>query len=192
MAGVLFQTGAFGDEQARAVWAVLAGSSVGLLAGTLGRLYSSAFYALGDTRTPLRCAIARVAVAVLLGWWMSLHLPRLLGLDPRWGTAGLTAAASVASWVELTLLRRALNLKVGPSGLPLPYALRLWACAVLAAGPGFAIAHTVRGLHPAVTGLMALAPFGALYLGLTWVAGVPECRVVLDRVTRVTRRLGGR
>ena len=34
--------------------AILAGSAVGLLASTLGRLYASTFYALHDTRTPLR------------------------------------------------------------------------------------------------------------------------------------------
>jgi len=41
---------------------ILAGSTVGLLAATLGRLYSSVFYALRDTRTPLRFAILRVAL----------------------------------------------------------------------------------------------------------------------------------
>ena len=38
------------------VWGILAGSAVGLLASTLGRLYSSTYYALRDTRTPLRYA----------------------------------------------------------------------------------------------------------------------------------------
>ena len=45
----------------------LAGSAVGLLASTLGRLYSSTYYALGDTRTPLNCAIVRVALTTVLG-----------------------------------------------------------------------------------------------------------------------------
>ena len=43
---------------------VLAGAAVGLVASTLGRLYSSAFYALGDTRTPVRFAALRVLVVV--------------------------------------------------------------------------------------------------------------------------------
>ena len=72
------------------VWAILAGSAVGLLASTLGRLYSSAYYALRDTRTPLRFALLRVALTTGLGYVCALPLPRLLGIDPRWGMAGLT------------------------------------------------------------------------------------------------------
>jgi len=45
----------------------LIGSTVGLLAATMGRLYSSAFYALRDTRTPLRYATIRVLLTAGLG-----------------------------------------------------------------------------------------------------------------------------
>ena len=54
---MIYQSGAFTRADAVYVWAVLAGSGVGLLAATMGRLYNSAFYALFDTRTPLRFAI---------------------------------------------------------------------------------------------------------------------------------------
>ena len=53
---MIYQSGAFTRADAVYVWAVLAGSGVGLLAATMGRLYNSAFYALFDTRTPLRFA----------------------------------------------------------------------------------------------------------------------------------------
>ena len=33
----------------------------------------------------------------------------LLGIDPHWGAAGLTASAGIAGWVEFALLRRALT-----------------------------------------------------------------------------------
>src|SRR6266550_2589547 len=56
----LYQTGKFRQADTIYVWAILAGSTVGLLASTLGRLYSSTYYALRDTRTPLRYAIVRV------------------------------------------------------------------------------------------------------------------------------------
>ena len=56
VAGALFQTGRFNHSDAVYVWGILAGSAVGLLASTLGRLYSSTYYALRDTRTPLRYA----------------------------------------------------------------------------------------------------------------------------------------
>ena len=95
------------------VWSVLAGSGVGLLASTSGRLYSSAFYALRDTRTPLNFAIIRVVLTVVLGYLFALPLPRLLGIDRHWGVAGLTLSAGIAGWVEFALLRRALQARIG-------------------------------------------------------------------------------
>ncbi len=54
---VIYQTGRFGRGDSIYVWGVLAGAAVGLLASTSGRLYASTFYALRDTRTPLRFAV---------------------------------------------------------------------------------------------------------------------------------------
>ena len=105
--GALYQSGAFTREMTVYVWGILAGSAVGLLASTMGRLYASTYYALHDTRTPLRFALVRVALTIGLGYLSALPLPRLLGIDPRWGAAGLTASAGMAGWVEFVLLRRA-------------------------------------------------------------------------------------
>src|ERR1051326_3661997 len=52
IAAVLYQTGKFTRANSFYVWTILAGSAVGLLASTLGRLYSSTYYALQDTKTP--------------------------------------------------------------------------------------------------------------------------------------------
>src|SRR5579862_1983070 len=62
--GAIYLTrgGRFTQADAMYVWGILAGATVGLLASTLGRLYSSTYYALRDTRTPLRYAIVRVAL----------------------------------------------------------------------------------------------------------------------------------
>ena len=68
IAAALLQTGRFRHEDAVYVWGILAGSAVGLLASTLGRLYSSTYYALRDTRTPLRYALVRVALTTVLGY----------------------------------------------------------------------------------------------------------------------------
>ena len=59
IAGVLLQTGRFTAADSRYVWAILAGSSIGLLATTMARLYSAAHYAVGDTKSPLRFALLR-------------------------------------------------------------------------------------------------------------------------------------
>src|SRR5208282_6905595 len=105
----IYQTGRFTHADVLYVWGILAGSTVGLLASTLGRLYSSGFYALRDTRTPLRFAIVRVLLTTILGYVSALPLPRLLGIAPRWGVAGLTISAGIASWVEFTLLQRGIR-----------------------------------------------------------------------------------
>ena len=134
VAAALFQTGRFRYEDALYVWGILAGSSIGLLATTLARLYSSTYYALRDTRTPLRYALVHVGLATALGYVAAIVLPPLLGIPPLWGTVGLTAAASVAGWIELVLLRRTLNQRIGQTGLPLSFSLRLWGAAFAAAG----------------------------------------------------------
>ncbi|PYR35301.1 MAG: hypothetical protein DMF93_22005, partial [Acidobacteria bacterium] len=103
--GALFQTGRFSRADSIDVWRILAGSAVGLLASTLGRLYSSTYYALRDTRTPLRYAILRVVLTTVLGYICALPIPRALGLPSMWGAAGLTASAGVAGWVEMLMLR---------------------------------------------------------------------------------------
>ena len=64
VAGAIYQTGRFTHHDAVYVWAILAGSAIGLLAGTLGRLYQSTYWALRNTLTPLYFAIVRVVLTV--------------------------------------------------------------------------------------------------------------------------------
>ena len=96
ISAALLQTGRFGPEDAVYVWAILAGSAIGLLPATLGRLYASSYFALRDTKTPLRFAIVRVILATVLGYLLSIHAVAWLGLAPIWGAAGITLAAGLA------------------------------------------------------------------------------------------------
>ena len=139
IAGAIYQTGRFTHEDTRSVWAMLAGSAVGLVASTVSRLYSSAYFALRDTRTPLRYAILRVALTSALGYLFALQLPRLLGIDPKWGAAGSTISAGIAAWLENLLLRRAMSRKIGSVEFPAAYLAKLWTCAVIAALAGWGV-----------------------------------------------------
>ena len=66
-----------------------AGGVVGGAAGVdLGRLYSSAFYALRDTRTPLKFAVLRVVLTLGLGYLCALPLPRSAGARSAVGNGG--------------------------------------------------------------------------------------------------------
>src|SRR5918992_930253 len=116
IAAVLYQTGKFTRDDSVYVWTILAGAAVGLLASTMGRLYSSTYYALQDTRTPLLYAVLRVGLGSILGYFFSIHLPGLIGVDARLGAAGITIASGVAGWAEFVLLRRSLNRRIGQTG----------------------------------------------------------------------------
>jgi putative peptidoglycan lipid II flippase len=181
---LLFENGRFQRADSNYVWTIVAGSSVGLLASTLGRLYSSTYYALRDTRTPLRFAVIRVILTTGLGYLCALPLPRWIGIDPSWGAAGLTASAGVAGWVEFTLLRRTLNRRIGQTGLPVSLVAKLWTSAALAAAAGWGVKLALGGNHPVVFGAMVIGAYGAVYFGATYVLGVEECAGAVRRVLR--------
>ncbi|GDX80638.1 lipid II flippase MurJ [Deltaproteobacteria bacterium] len=185
----LYQGGAFDEDSTRSVWAVLAGASLGMLAATQGRLYASAFYALGDTRTPFRFAAIRVALTICLGAVAALLVPGWLGVDARWGTVGLSVASGLAGWVEFLALRAALNRRIGTTGLVVAALLRLWGAALPAAAVAFAVKLALgTALHPTLRGVVVLGLFGAIYVGIAWMLGVAEARSTLSRVLARVRR----
>jgi putative peptidoglycan lipid II flippase len=181
IAGVLFQYRKFTPQDSLYAWGILAGAAVGLLASTMGRLYSSTYYALHDTRTPLRFSMVRVALTTVLGYLFALPLPRLFGIDPHWGAAGLTASAGVAGWVEFSLLRSRLNARIGVTGIPARFVATLWLCAGIAVAAGWGMRVATVGRNHLVAGLLVLATYGVIYLGTTLLAGVPEARTALSR-----------
>jgi putative peptidoglycan lipid II flippase len=203
--GLLVQTGRFGAAQTRELWYLLMGSAVGLLAGTLARLYASAFYALHDARTPLRFATVRVLVAAGLAYLAVRHLAHWLGAPALLGCAGITAASGVAAWLEFLLLRRALRHRIGPTGVGARRLTRLWASALAAGaaavtaklllvhafGPSAAALASWGGrllpapaLHPVLTAALLLPLYGGVYLALTPALGVSEVSGVFGRLRR--------
>lgn len=184
VAAFVFQRGRFTHANSIYVWGILAGSAIGLLASALGRLYSSTYYALRDTRTPLRYAAIRVALTTGLGYLCALPLPIWLGIAPRWGVAGLTASAGVAGWVEFTLLRRTLNARIGSTGLPVTLTAKLW----LSAGVAAAVAWGIKlafGVHrPELVGVVVLVPYGLTYFAAAYLFRIEECTQALRRLRR--------
>ncbi|HZF73565.1 MAG TPA: murein biosynthesis integral membrane protein MurJ [Gemmatimonadaceae bacterium] len=196
---LLFESGRFERGNTIWVWEILIGSCVGLLASTMGRLYSSTFYAMRDTRTPLRFAVVRVILTTLLGYLFALVLPDVLGIDRKLGAAGLTASAGIAGWVEFYLLRRELDRRIGRTRLVPARMARLWAAAVAGAVipwiyklatdravPVFS-AHE-NAVHSKLAALLLLAVYGLTYLALTVAFKIPEAKSLVDRGWRVIRR----
>ena len=171
MAGIVYEGGRFTAQDSRFVWLVLAGSAVGLIATTVGRFYASAFYALGDTKTPARFAFIRIGLVIALGFAMALGGPALLGVDRIWGTAGLTLSAGMAGWVEFTLLRRALKRRIADFHVPVSFMARCWAVAIVAAALATGLRWALPEHNRILRDLEILVVFGMLYLGGAVVAG---------------------
>jgi putative peptidoglycan lipid II flippase len=206
LVAALYQTGEFRDDDTLFVWYILIGSTFGLLAVTLGRLYSSTFYALRDPKTPLRFAVLRVTLTAVLGLLFAfplrpfiidairlahLPMPRLQEGTKLFGAIGLTASAGLAGWIEFLMLRRALSKRVGTVQLDRGFVARLWIAALSASAAALAFARWVmpsfsRHLplrHIAEAGLAA-GVFGVVYFGVAIVAGVPEAQATLKRFKR--------
>jgi putative peptidoglycan lipid II flippase len=180
----IYQTGKFSHADSVFGWGILAGSGIGLVASTIGRLYSSAYYALRDTRTPVNFAIVRVALTTALGYVCSRQLPGLLGINPLWGVAGLTASAGFAGWVEFLLLRSSMNRRIGQIEFPTAYFVRLWLAAVIAAAVAWGVKLALPPLRPWITGALILSPYAAAYLGCTALFGVEQAGTLVRRVFR--------
>lgn len=187
MVAALYQTGKFGRADTVYVWAILAGSAVGLLPATLGRLYASTFYALHDTRTPLRFAVLHVALATVLGYLFALPLPDALEVPRQWGAVGLTFSAGLAGWIELIFLRRKLNGRIGLTGIPLSFVTKLWVSATASAAAAWGIKFALGPVHPIFMAALVLTPYGLLYFALTSVWGLEESRAVVGRFARMLR-----
>src|SRR5207244_9385144 len=166
IAAALLRTGKFRHTDAVYVWAILAGSGVGLLASTLGRLYSSTYYALRDTRTPLRYALVRVVLTTVLGYLFAFPLPRWLDIDPIWGAAGLTVSAGLAGWVEKLMPRRTLNARIGHTGLDSAYVIKLWTAAIAGAAAAWLVKMILPLLHPAIVAVVGLVASGVVFLAM--------------------------
>jgi putative peptidoglycan lipid II flippase len=206
----LYQTGEFGRSDTVVVSLVLAGYTVGLLASTATRLYSSTLYALQDTRTPAWIAGTRVLIAAILGVGLMLLLERYavrgspLAFAPApavpetptladygpWrplGTVGLSLAAGIAAWVEWRLLRRALARRIGGAGAGRGFLARLLLAALIAAATARGLHALMPELRPIITAIVVLGAYGGLYFALAPLLGAAEA---VEPLQRVARRLG--
>ena len=101
--GALFQTGRFAASDTELVGGVLAAYGVGLLGQATVKLFASGFYALRDTRTPVKIA----ASSLLLSTALAALLMR------RFGPAGVALGSSLGAWVNVVLHLRDLDARIG-------------------------------------------------------------------------------
>lgn len=189
----LLERGAFTPEMTLLVWYTLVGASLGLLVATIGRLYSSAFYALHDTRTPFRYALARVttgaALALLFGFPLRPMFARIVeaaGLplpsNPQWlGIVGITLASAMAAWMEFLLLRRGIRRRVGAGESKRAFMFKVWLAAIAAGGVAL-LANIYIALPTIVEAILVCGVFGVIYFAVAFALGVPEVRATLGRL----------
>ncbi|MGH6844294.1 MAG: murein biosynthesis integral membrane protein MurJ [Methylocella sp.] len=179
MRGV-FQRGAFTAQAASASAAVLTAYGFGLVASVLLRSAVASFQAQGDTKTPMRIALAAVAINVSL---------KIVLFKP-FGAPGLAAATAAGAWINLLLLcffaiRRG-AMKVD---------LFLWKTATVVTGASFILAvfalfaaapvqRMAAGLGPLanVFELLSLGLAGALVYAFVLIVGLQIANVKLGRL----------
>lgn len=157
--GALFQTGRFGDSDTQIVGGVLAAYGVGLLGQSTVKLFASGFYALHDTRTPVKIASFSLLVSGCLAYFFM-----------RWyGPAGIAFGSSVGATLNVVLHLRDLDTRIGRVlGGPDWRAFATSVIASLLAGAaGVGAEHLGAALGPIPKALGALGIFGVSYAVLT-------------------------
>jgi len=178
LVGVILEGGQFGASDADRVVFVLYGYSAAVWAYSIIHVFTRAFYAMGDARTPVKVAVVMVAVNLVLNCTLIWTGLREAGL--AWSTA---FCAVVQSIVLLALMRRRL-----PDILGSAVAASGARTAVLTVAMTVAVAGALAVMPAAVTWSQSLVTLlVAVGVGLLVVAGgarllrMPELRWVVGR-----------
>jgi putative peptidoglycan lipid II flippase len=181
LTSVLFQRGVFTHEQALHTALTLQGFLAGMWAGASVRQTVPVFYALQDTRTPVKVAFLTV---VVYGGLAALLYRRL-------GTLGLALAVSASSVTNFLVLLYLLHRRLGRMQLRSlgVSVLKSVAAAVAAGGAAWGssqLGRWGRGACSANYGVLLLAVVAgvAVYIAVCWLLRCPE----LGELARAFRR----
>ncbi len=164
----LFQTGRFVAADTELVGGVLAAYGVGLLGQACVKLFQSGFYALRDTKTPVRIASASLVLSGVLAYM----------LMRRFGPAGIALGSSLGATVNVVFHLRDLDARIGAilgrtEWRALAVSLVTSGAAALA---GLAAARVVGGVGALAAAGAALVIFGVVYLAGTLALRHPDAR----------------
>ena len=179
---LLFKRGAFDADTVRLTAVALLYYCAGLWAFSAVRIVVSMFYALQDTKTPVKMAVVSILVNIVMGIVLMGPLKH----------AGLALATSLASIVNLALLVWALRRKIGmlgwrfimasagrSLGISLVMGAAVWATSAVIIPRGF---HSFMQLLLGVAGSIVAGV--AVYALLGVVSGSPE----LARLAKAIRK----
>jgi putative peptidoglycan lipid II flippase len=166
LVAALFQTGRFDADDTALVGGVLAAYGIGLMGQATVKLFASGFYALRDTRTPVKIA----AFSVMLSSALAYLFMR------RFGPAGIALGSSLGAWVNVILHLRDLDRRIGTvmGGRDRrAFATTLMSSLAATAG-GVGAAHLAAGLAPIPLAVVVVGIFGVGYFVCTLVLQHPD------------------
>jgi putative peptidoglycan lipid II flippase len=164
--GALFQTGRFANADTVKVGGVLAAYGVGLLGQATVKLFASGFYALRDTRTPVKIASLSLVVSGGLAY-----------LFMQWyGPAGIAFGSSIGATLNMVLQLRDLDARIGRvlSGPDWRAFGTSVGAALAAGGAGVGAAQLAAGMGQIPLALVALGIFGMAYAAITLALRHPD------------------
>ena len=179
---LLFERGEFDAQATRLTAEALLYYSLGLWAFSAVRIVAAAFFAMQDTRTPVKMAGLSILANVVLGVVLMKPLDH----------GGLALATSLSSILNLGLLVRALKNKMGPLGwksISRSFARTLVGSISMGAAVWAVGLKIIPAQNPTLTGLLG-GVAGCVIIGICTYAGAsyilksPELDVVLTEVRK--------
>ncbi len=162
----LYQTGRFTAEDTALVGSVLAAYGVGMLGQATVKLFASGFYAMRDTRTPVKIATFSLVVSTGLAW-----------LFMRWlGAPGIALGSSIGAFVNTGLHLRDLSGRLGSvlRGTDWRAFGMTLVAGVLAGAAAIGASRLMGSVAPVPRGVAVLGIFGIVYATLTLALKHPD------------------
>lgn len=157
--GALFQTGKFDADDTMLVGGVLAAYGIGLLGTSTVRLFASGFYAMRDTRTPVKIAATSLLISAGLSWFFMR----------QFGPAGIALGSSIGQSFNTVLHLYDLDKRIGAVLQRADW--RILGATVVAglaaALLAMAAVRFVGAWRPIPQGIVVLGIFGMAYAALT-------------------------
>ena len=187
---VMFFRGEFTETSLRLTAASLRYYSMGMVFYAAVKITAPVFYALKDTKTPVKIAIGCMGLNIVLNAAFTYAFIKTGVAEPL---AGLALASSIASVFNLWLLKHKLKGKVGKSGV----SSKSWIALYLSGGGIFLLLLLVKpvvekfvqagtlpgGISIAVSGILIMV----VSVGLFFVSGGDQVRETIMRVIRRDR-----
>ena len=214
--GVIFQWGSFDRDDSIVVAVTLAAYSLGIPAIGISRIYQSAFYASGDTKTPAFSATLRVVISLILGLLLMFPLDRFfisnstlekvpgsitgdwgplseslrsLPANPHLGAAGLAVGSAAAAWIEMLFLSRKINKKITPNPSPLSPILKLLPAALSSVIISIIARWLLSNTNELINCLVCVPVAVFIYIVISSKSGVKESSLLLKGLRRNLQKL---